>query len=301
MSEYNDPTVNEASFDMTTDTKELRAALDRVHQLERQAEQVRLVSQHSSNRISEPMDAIEVSIGLDGTTTVHEHPVYEASAEDAVGRPKIGILSTATTQSGTPLNPFDVKDDSLVKVEGIEMTAINAFKFGYLQRDQHGHYREVGERAETPFDAEQKAQEQEVSHEADAGSDHPLALPSDQENFLNAVDSHVDPAVVNQAIEDFGEGRGISDAAIKAAAESFGTEPELVAAHIGGVVNQLQAKVDADMQRVGIADPRAFYDWAWINRRREMTDAYRAVVSGRNTSPLKLLASRYLKSLAYAS
>lgn len=301
MSDFNDPTVNEASFDITTNRQERQATLDRLHQLERQAEQARLAAGNQYSNVPEPMEAVEVEIGLDGSTSVHEHRVHEVNSDEAVGRPRSGVLSTATTQSGTPLHPYDVTDDSLVIIEGMQVRAVDAFKFGYLQKDQQGRFREVGERAETPFDAEQKAPEQEASQEVDAASDHPLALPTAQENFLNAVDAHIDSAVVNQAVEDFGEGRGVSEAAIRAAAESFGTEPELVAAHIDGVINQLQAKVDGEMQRLGVAEPKSFYAWAWEKHPADMRKAYRSVVSGRDMSALKLLASRYLKALAYAS
>lgn len=301
MSDFNDPTVNEADFDITTSREELRATLDRLHQLERKADQVRLSSQDNDSRIPEPMDAIEVGIGLDGVTTVHEHRVIEVTSEDAVGRPSVGVLSTARTQSGTPQHPFDVKAESVVTVQGLEMSALQAFKMGFLRIDQHGRFQEVGESVQAPFDAKQKPEEQEASQEAETTSAHPLALPATQESFLNAVDAQVDPGVIEQAIEDMSNGRGLSEATLKAAAKSFEAEPELIAAHVDGVVTRMQAAVDAEMQRVGVADPRAFYDWAWLNHRREMTKAYRSVVSGRNTSPLKVLASRYLKVLAYAS
>lgn len=54
-----------------------------------------------------------------------------------------GVLSTARNSGMPVLIETDVRDNSVVKISGIEMSALSAAKEGYLVRSPEGNYSEV--------------------------------------------------------------------------------------------------------------------------------------------------------------
>ena len=58
------------------------------------------------------------------------------TADQANGLP--GILASARTPWGSPTN--EIKDDTILTLNGVEMRADNAFRTGLIHKDAHGRY-----------------------------------------------------------------------------------------------------------------------------------------------------------------
>lgn len=222
----------------------------------------------------------------------------EVSASDAVGRPRSGILSTATNEFGSPLASHTVKADSMVRVHGIPMTADQAVAHGFLEVDSRGRYVECGQASVEDRAAPQKAKEtQERVQEPATDPTEPPALSTDMQNFRGFIDQNIPPEITAQAVNDLVSGEGISLRAVHEAANAYGIDPEVMKDRIAEYRDALAAQADASLKIAGIVEGGAEMVWEWARAEApsELAAAIRHHYTRGDTSAYQLLARKFLK------
>ena len=268
---------------------------------------------------------IEVSVGQDGQIQEgngHQsqgaavaRPIYqecgvthEFTVGGVNGGPKAGTVNTVTgadlqidtggvldtaRNSGMPVTHASaVKDSSVVKVGGVEMTALSAAKAGLLTRNPDGSYAESDGQKKASVDETEVATKVEFAAE--------LSTPEIESAFEGmATQLGGYDALDRQALSVI-SGLSTGDLSGKGLASALGVEPDAASAFIEGVYDRYRGQAAAHIARTHGVDGNAAIEWAGANlSASELSSIMIEVYQGRRGG-LDSLSAKYIKAMSIA-
>lgn len=253
-----------------------------------------------------------------GAETVTE-TVTRTSALDKPGiQAQSSVIATAVHPSSRrPLAPSDIRDDSLVRVNGIETTAKNARHMGLIEPAPHGGYQDAQGRqfapaATTPRQAEQppQAAPQDVGGGADQpsrasvdmtdeGATASLGDP-DAEAFLGAVTETVPHEQVAAAMDEVVRDGQLSEQSIKRISSALGISDDEALAQVENLGRAYTGMITEAVGSVGIADSELLQDfmqWVGETRSRDGDQALKALYRTNSVQAFKDLGRKFMTDL----
>lgn len=198
-------------------------------------------------------------------------PNGPASYDTIKDRPQTGILDTATNTYGAPVSPQEVNGLTLVRLpSGIQCSADDAVRLGYLQRTLEGYVDPVTGAAATPpkspapadtrstsgDDAGRTQQQQSPQTDTDPA---PLPVPSEVAAVVAEAAAH---GAASKALLDsyLNDGEPSADA-IADMAQRLGADPSKVVTDFERVRSALTQQAAQAVAKLGI-DADAVFQWA---------------------------------------
>lgn len=210
-----------------------------------------------------------------------------------------GVLDTATHNGSVVRSSADVKDNTLVTVGGIQMTAKDAAAQGFINRSADGSYSEGSKKNDVA-----PQQQQQPQPEADPDPYTPDLADHDVEQALDRVANHLGSydrldRVALSAIS--GLSRGNLEAASKSLAQQTGLEFADATDFVDEVYVNLESKsIDYLTKKHGINGKEAVAFAARSYTPDQKANIFQSVYYGRK-SALDDLAVKYKKAVGIAN
>ncbi|WP_237482535.1 hypothetical protein [Lichenibacterium dinghuense] len=234
----------------------------------------------------------------DGVATYSDNAPTSMNTAD-LGNGHVGILGSATSAMGSPIAASAITPTSLVMCDGMQTTAANAERLGYLVKNAATGLYEPGPAARMSEKAEaEKARIMAGEPAEKAPTVGPEQLDANSEAAYQHFTQSTESATQSFALHEWTTTGDISSRTIGDLARQAGTDPATMSRQIDTMRGAFMTQAHAAIRQAGVT-PETFTEWANTDAGFKVTGAaIREHIATRSTKPYAGAVARYLESLA---
>ncbi len=195
--------------------------------------------------------------------------------------PSAGIVATARTAWGTPVDAYNLSDDDIVDVGGLQTSVAVARSMGLIAQDRSGRFEDAPQAAQPNTPAEPEGQDYETF--TDKGA----------EEALTGWVSSTSPGSQIRALFQVYENGEVSRDTLTAMASEAGVEPHQMEGQINRVIAAFEKQADEVITKAGVPI-NAFLGWAEANREGDLRNAMTELTMQRSSKALAALAGEFI-------
>lgn len=235
----------------------------------------------------------------DGVATVTSNEPTSVNVAD-IGNGHTGILGTARSAGGSPIAGSAITATSLVDCDGMQTTAANAERMGYLVKNpatglyMPGPEARASEEAAAEKARVMKGEPNKAPEKAPQAA--PEAFDAATEASFNHLQTSTDAGSRMAAMMQITSTGIVEDRTLNALASQMRVEPSEVAGRLDQMRSAMSVQATEAVRKMG-ADPEDVFRWANANARKALGDAVMTQMTMRTTAGYRDVFNAYLADL----